>query len=68
MRTDSQHNSRLRTLALALATAGMALFLLAPTLGCRLTEEEEPPTLSEAFSDLGDASENAWDEVADWFS
>ena len=68
MRTDSQRNSRLRTLALALSAAGMALILLAPTVGCRLTEEEDPPTLSEAVSDLGDASENAWDEVADWFS
>ncbi len=68
MRTDSQRNSRLHTLALALSTAGVALLLLAPTVGCPLTEEEDPPTLREAVSDLGDASENAWDDVTDWFS
>lgn len=60
------------TLRHRLARTGLALVglgLLTATLmgGCSIrVEDDDEPTLGDAFSDLGRAFGNTWDDFTDW--
>jgi len=69
MRHESASKLRSSNLPRLAAVSGLALIMLLSITGCTLQlRTNDDLTVGEALSNLGQAGENAWDDIADWFN
>jgi len=68
MRADSSRVFPIAAFEYAFVLLGVCALLLIPLSGCELSfDSDGTPTLGEAFSNLGDAGQNTWDDFEDWW-